>query len=1843
MRNIAPLGYIVFLYRNFFFCVIVLLFAVTSAADAASSNHRAKQLVSLLGEMQEREKIVPDSFFSDVRLLRAYIAQETDSVAKSVYRAALAHLLVLNVNRSQARSHGTVSHPDSILEWSHEDYFQHAARLYSQSMVHKEQLHQTPARDWLPLLVKGTDDIVFAEDMLSVIWHAIEGDLSYTQRKKEHLPDYDDLISFYRSKGLREAELLLVLDSLYATTSDPVRHHQTLLGLRERFKEIPACAWVYLRLSECECPPYPADAPSSSKRKEEQLRWLTEGLRLYPSFKKRAMLENRARFIQRPQLHAGLNSMYYPHAKVSTPLQVTNMQRMSFRIYQLPRHFKLQGELATHLSQVQKNGRLLKTIRHHFEERKATEEWTDTLHWNAPDVGFYAAVLEGDTKAELSGKVISEVALFEVTSLACIYSFLPEKGLRVIAVDALSGEPQENVSVELFAVRNGAEEKLAEQLTATDGRVETPLNGRLYNGSYKVRLSRGTDDVSTTYPVSGAYNLLSAAKDSIQQLQVCTDRAIYRPGQKVYVAAVAYKQKDWGARVMSGRKFTLMFYDANRQLLKKKELVADEYGVMADTLQLPEHGLPGEYMVRLGSQVSWVRVEEYKRPTFRVELDDVPSFRWNTDSVTFTGRALTYSGVPVRRARVTSIVSWRGSSWWRNYYDTTSPERLDTVWTDSEGRFSLRVPVKREAEQMKRGQWLSLMVDVLSRQNETQQGEAQVHFCSEPLRLFGQIPLQQQKERPKPWRFDLLSSVEKPVLAPVQCTLSSGSGEYCFVVPSGVSRVPEILETLPSGKYILHARALAGTDSAHFETSVLLFSEKDARLAFDTALWVCAVSDTFAVGRPAKVQMGTALNHGWLNCLLVSENNVLLDSTLHLQDSVCLWDIPYKKEYGHGARLLVSLFHNGEMHSQSLPLVVKQPDMRLRMQWDVFRNLTCPGAVEEWKLTLHRPDGTPAQANVLMSLYDASLDALARHRLSLSVRASHRIPSIWERATNGFSGHHNVASLLMNVRQQKANGYAFAQLDNDLFPTLALEEVAVGGKLLRFSANASRSKLSVPATGMGQMSADATETSAAEAETETASPVPQASDKVALRGNMQEQAFFMPRLRTDAKGLVALSFTLPESMTSWHLTGFAHTADMLAVDIDETVMAQKELMAELHQPRYLRMGDKTALTASVRNLTSQTQTGTATCLLCDAQTDKVLRSFDFHFEIPAQSDTTYSIMVETEGLPSLLALQWSASSVTFSDGERRLLPLLSDVQTFTETKTFTLEGPQTLQADLNKSLPSSVNGTQLRSLTLEYTSHPAWLAVQSLPSLTSPERKDVLSLASAYYAGALAHYMAGQNEVLREALHRFAQEPVSVSTLEGNQELAGLLLHETPWVMPAYEEKRRRQNVVSLLQAETCLSRAMEHLSALKQLQHFDGSFAWYPGMQGSAYLTGEVAVLLTRLQRMTKDAVSDASVVVAGELLDRAASYMKNKVHDEVERAKEKDVSYRLSRLAMQYLYVMAEKRIPTGDAQKDVAFLTAHLQRYAKEYQKESRAFVAMLLHLYGKNGQALELLPELRKLLKHHDGFYLSYPSGSFVGIDQKIQSHVLFMETFRLLTPQDTELMRSMQQWLLKQKRTQDWEQPLQTANAVYALLADGYADLGKEYRDELKTYRKGKVTILAPQQESLGTLRQRYEPYALPDRLKITKRSTGMSWGAVYLQYTAPIKGLQSKHEGLSIRRESPAGKVRVGDRLSIRYVITADRDYEFVRLQLPRISGAEPETQLSGYVWQNGLGYYRTVHDTGTECYIDSLPRGTYVLEEEWLLAADGTFQWAPALLQCLYAPEYQARTSAQTIELKEP
>lgn len=1865
---------------------------------ALAEGHKGQAMSARLRAAGLHQEWAPDSFFTDIAELEQLRQAETSPEAKAIYASVLAEIYQDNRDRSQAQN--LVMESDEMKEWTREQYLAEAQKNWQLSFADIPQLSKARSKDWLPFVVQNTNSEYFNHDLLHILWQRLN-----EQRTVSWGPSHDfvkDMGSAVRAEyarqGNRNAELLMELDltenfwlfSKQSLSPEKIRENrrQQLLALKEKYADLPLCTEVYIQLLY-------TDAPD-----EEKVAWAEEALKKYPRYARIGEVRNILNSLRQPFVAWTGNEVYYPEKQYTWHLRTKNATALNLKVYRLGKDFREEqvGEGKLSVSEYfRRNAELVEEINHSIAAREPHVDAEDSIQWTAPGVGRYAIVYTATTtEPEAQNKTATDqYQLFRVTALKTITHFLTNSQLEVITVDAESGQPLAGTQVTLYAeeARNSARKQLGASTSDNEGRTVFKNVSRENRRRLMLEVARGSD---TFYPEETLWGgNSSASEDRISTvLRLYTDRAIYRPGQTVHIGGIAYSQQHWDAQTAADKKYELVLRDANWKDVSRETVNTDERGVLAADFTLPKGCLPGIYSVRTeGCSVSF-RVEEYKRPTFEVTMDEAPALQWPQDSITLTGKAMGYNGVPIRNGRVTGQYQFTYPYRWWFYHEDSPLMPLDSVQTDEMGVFSVSIPLKDiPAEALRYGLVLRTDVEVLSAAGETREGSLRVPLCTTPLRLNITMNEQQDRDRLQAPTFSLLTSTGKPTEGDIRCKIMPAGSKDAVVKDVTPKDLEKALRALPSGDYVLHADARSGVDTASAETSFYLFSMADKRLPRRAESWIYCPVDTFDATHPAQIQIGSSFQDVALFYTLVGTEGLIENKLLHLSDELQVIEIPYLPEYGDGVTAHFAFVKGGKCYMMNQSLKLTMPDNKLRWEWTSFRDRLHPGDHETWTLRLTRPDGTPADANLMAAIYDASLDQLTPHIWQMAVNRNHLLSFIPWRSQDIFREGAAMQHLFFPMKMRDVKGMDFDTFDNKWMNGLEFGRymVGYGGRRVMKAASAKERGMveqmaagdaapvmmaAAPMTANSSIMYDAVETEEAKAVDDVALPGSDADEgaKVSaaapsLRTNFNETAAFMPRLHSNpTTGEVTLSFTLPESLTTWQLLGIAHTADMLTTDIQAQAIARKEMMARLFMPRFLRAGDHGSLRASVQNLTDNELSGTARLEVFDPETDKLILKTEKTFIAKAQGEDILTFdFTPTEDYP-VVAVRLIAETepvgkkkkaTTFNDGEQHYLPILPSKTYVTESVEIRADSIGTFTTDLsslfNHNNPTATN----RRLTVEYTAHPIWYALQALPSLIEPQHDDVVSLGTALQAQALSTYIANNTPRLKTLVEIWQREaaqgnPSLASRLSEDEELKQIIMDETPWLREAESEADRKARLIELFdisRQENVLTSTADRLE--KRLQP-DGGFAWFPGMESSEVMTRVVASELTRLRVMTQDfntlpasvktSVKQILTKNVGFIASKMAEHIKELKKAEAKGAKVSTASY--AYLAYVYTTQHADVRL-TAHQQQDVNYILDHMKGSVASMDNLERAMAAVVMQGAGRKAEARQYY---ESLLEHattttDHGTFFDYAGGSFEPTSHKIIHHVAAMEAVNVMDPQNKHLQRGLRRWLLQQKRTQMWESNICTADAIYALLTGNTTELNASEPDDIKlNYAKRQVDITRKEADKavagLGFIKQQFADGEAPKTITVTRRTDSEAWGAVFATYLTPLTDASASSAGLNVRREVSSSSLKVGDKLTTRYIITADRDYEYVCLRAARAACAEPSETTSGYRYQGGLWYYQAVRDAHTDYFFDRLPKGTYVLEETAFIDRDGTYTTGLVTLRCLYAPEFGANTAATELNI---
>lgn len=1667
---------------------------------------------------------------------------------------------------------------------------------------------------------------------------------------------YQSLLKAYDTETEREGWLLTAVDALnylYRNFSGNFSNDVCQQELRKWIHTYPAVKTVpeaYLAL---------AQFLQYQNNQVERLRIVREGIAGYPRYEGINQLKN----IEKEILNASLSleiATAYPGEQQSVKVNYKNLTGITLQLYKvnLPVTSAVLQNRTTHFES--KYARLQRE--EHFSLKPTTDYLNidTTLTIQAPQAGIYFLKAVPDGK-----KGVSDGTLMNVTALKTIYRPLPDGTLELVVVDAVSGQPVSEAEVTIYTEKGGG---YSPQQTYQADKQGTLKLDFLNSNKYWYNAHTAADNAM---PILNLWKNDYYYKESKKKevLQLFTDRSIYRPGQTVYVSGLAYEMEKDSTRVLADKKYTVSLYDANNNETGKVEVWTNGFGSFSGQFVLPSPCLTGYFSLRAADTSVSFKVEEYKRPTFDVTFEPVKVEYQVGDSIEVAGMAKTFAGAPVQNARVHYNIS-RSYAWFWRFMGRGSARWEGEAMTDADGKFIVPVHFEIDSDRRESPLWYytyNIQADVTDGAGETQQANLSLPLGSTSMVLnMDNLPDNWVKEKKLEIKLTAMNLSGEPVDTPVTYQVvemekqkdgqeKEGRKVLTGTVEANKSFIPEAIYALPSGNYRLK---LSAKDTQGRECTAsknfLLFSLNDKRPPFVITDWFYQDGLEFDAASPATIYIGSSEKNVYLLYDVFAGNKRLESKRIQLSDSVISFRFPYKKEYGDGILVSMAFVKDGRLYSHNARIMKPAPEKKLQLKWTTFRDKLRPGQQEEWKLTVLYPDGRPAEAEMLATMYDASLDKIySAHKLDFGVDFHYVVPlTYWN------TSYMRNAYLYVDFPLKRFRAVPLEYSELIIPSTGRMEAVVVGyggspratltGALKIRGRSAANAVMNQEAVTDMVLQEEMVETSAQEkAEMGSSEELAETGD-IQIRENFAETAFFYPQLRTNETGEVSISFVLPESLTRWKFMGLAHTQNVDYGKIEATATASKEFMLQPNMPRFVRVGDKANIAASLMNLSDKGVKGTVRMELFNPETEKVF-SQKQKFDMKGGETGHVNFAFEVSDKYAVMACRMVADGDTFSDGEQRYIPVLTDKQWVTETVPLNVNGEGMHTFSLENLFNKHSKTASEQRLTVEFTAHPAWYAVQALPVVANPQNEDALSWATAYYAHSLAACIVKENPRIKQVFDSWKAQggtkETFMSNLQKNQELKNILLAETPWLTEATNEAEQKQRIATLFDLNTMNSGLAVSVEKLRELQNGDGAWSWYKGMQGSRYVTTQVMEMLVRLNALTpQDADSRMQ-----PMIQKGFEYLGKQAAEEYKSMKEAEkkgaVGIRPSEQVLRYLYICAlDGKAPVDE--KVNRYFIDKLSGEGKELTIYGKALGAIILQQAGKVAEAKLFMQSLMEysVVTDEMGRYFDTPKARYSWFSYKIPTEVAAMEAIQRIT-KDTKAIDEMKRWLLKQKQTQTWETPIATADAVYVLMATGTSDLLANTGGVEITL--GKEVIRTSADDAIGYIKKTMSGDVMNiKKIRVDKEGAGMGWGAVYAQYLESMDQISGQGNGLSVSRQlykgdealNESAPLKVGDKITVRLTIKADRDMDFVQIKDDRAACMEPLQAVSGFRWSNGLGYYQATKDASTQFFIDQMRKGTYVIEYQVYVNRTGEYQAGIATVQSAYAPEFGGHTGGYRV-----
>ena len=1734
-------------------------------------------------------EISPDSLTPNVKRMETEALKAKDPVLKAVRYAVLGKVY-REVNGKKS-----------------EEFFKKA-------LEQPELLARNASTGYVPLTLKGVDGSSFNNDLLHLIGFEADSKeaylLMYTYYNKVENRGAACLCAYKLIEKYRQDDVREVRKSKYLNTID------SLIHVYQDIPEAGELAVEHFRFMEGATDAKPLD----------KLNYINYALNRWGGWSRMNVLRNAQKRLTEPMFQVqDMPLVLRPSEKKWVHLNVRNLQNLNIRLSRLnitaDNEYDAQNE-ATYKMLLKKTTKLhQKDFSRNFYGRPDYEEVKDSFEigGNLP-LGAYLMEVTSDNTG-----IAPQRELFYVSNLAVMIQQLPDDRHRYVVVNATDGQPVPGAKIVLYD-RN-YDDKTGKFKRLIHARMTTDAQGEAYfkNVDGKVLIYTSADKFAPAKDIFLSRARYYEKKDDETKYQLFTDRAIYRPGQKVHATSVSYIVKKGLDASVPGKSMELKFIlrDANWKQVAEQKATTDEYGTASVDFELPQGGQTGMYHVSVNNRAnSSFRVEEYKRPTFEITFPKVnEKYNWG-DTVVVKASAKTYAGVPVQGAKVEYQVTRRNQLWWWGAGSAGQLVKTDSCVTREDGTFDVEIPLeaslsgKDEADMsdfMRIARFFNFEVSaiVTDISGENHEGVMSLPLGTKPTILTVNLPKRIEADSLKTVTFAYRNASGMEISSNLKYRIDKGEWK------DAEANAPISMAVLPSGVHEMEA--ICGQDT--LQQKFTLFSIKDTHPMEPTTEWYYQTAKTFPRdGKPVYVQVGSSENGAHIVYSIIAGNKLLEKGAWELGDSIVTLPFTYKPEYASGVVINYSFVKNGECYTRKISIARPLPEKKLNITWKTFRDRLTPGQKEKWTLQITTPDGKPAKAQLMSVLYDKSLDQLADHTWKMSLGFSQWLPDCYWKSNlkyyeMGLSGtyptkYYDEKELEVDQFDGKYfSFYAYMQA----VPLSKLER-SYGGtveavriqkdELVRDEAKVMRSR----GNQMARVGAAAPSANKVFDVVEempqfaggSGSDAGQFLDKVQIRENLNETAFFYPALESDNQGNVAINFTLPESVTTWKFMGLAHDKEMRNGCLVDEAVAQKTVMVQPNMPRFLREGDKSCIVVKLFNTSDKKVSGNARMQILDAETQKVVWQKTQGYRIDAEGSATVSF--DVQGLKEGVYInKVVAAGNGYSDGEQHYLPVLSNRELVVNTLPITLHQKGEQNFDLGKLFQNKegkqAKGTADAKVTVEYTNNPSWLMVKALPAISNPDEEDAISLMSAIYANTITTYI---------------QKHLSL-------------------------EKQPEQN----LSQETI--RLQNQVEKLKKLQNADGSFSWWKGMKGSRYMTTSVAEMMVRLNAVAGVQKSTA------KMLTSAINYLSWQTAQEVrEMKKQEEKKHKVSpsEQALHYLYILSmDGRKMKQNQEADKTYLLEKMSEMTGDFTIYGKARAAVVLakncqqnaDYREKAGEYLQSVNEYA-VYREEMGRYYDTRKALYSWRNYKIPTQVSVIEAMQMLKPNDKQTIEELQRWLLMSKRTQVWDTPVNTVDAVYAFMKGNESNWDKKAENAVLKL-DGKLLPMPQDSTTLGYVRT--EKAGKASTLSINKKSDYTSWGAVYAEFKQPLSEIASAESGIKVRRvivpaESQGrgkAQAKVGEKVKVTLIITADRDYDFVKIVDKRTACLEPVNQLSGYQW--GMECYVSPKDNTTNFYFDRLSKGKHFVEMEYYVDRKGDYQSGSCTAECTYSPEFGGRTEA--------
>ena len=1486
-------------------------------------------------------------------------------------------------------------------------------------------------------------------------------------------------------------------------------------------------------------------------------------------------------------------------------------------------------------------------------------------------------------------------------------------------------------------------------------------------------------------------------KEGAKKTFFFTDRSIYRPGQTVYFKGIIIaNDRDAKKKIVPGLKTKIYLKDANRERVDSLQLTTNEFGSYNGKFRLPENRLNGSFTIEdetIDGQAEF-SVEEYKRPKFEVVFDPQKGSYKLNDTIVVKGNANAYAGNLIENATVKYRVIRKARfpyPWlfWKIGWPRSEDQEIahGETKTGPDGKFEIRfkaIPDKKVKPEYKPVFEYRVVADVTDITGETRSKETAIAVSYQALQLSLSVPETIPADSLKQlivkttnmagefeparihlsiWKLDAPNRLirNRYWTQPDQFVMSRE--EYLKLFPYDEysdelnketwKRLDKVIEHSDSSRsdskfLIPNAKLQPGWyvievytkdkygDSVKDLSYVQLTNTQNGHPASPVYNWLqYGMVHTTEPGETAKVAMGSSAEKVFIVVATKRPGVIQEYEYVQVSNEQKSITIPVAEKDRGGIGLFYAFVKHNRFFSNEAYVSIPWTNKELTISYETYRDKTLPGSEERWKIKLTGYKNEKLAAEVLASMYDASLDQFKKQAweappiwLSYSGSATFNDRNNFDPVYSTDKHYYPPVTQFEKRYDMLADGFKFYLRDRRYYKKgdvanhleadmMAAPPAAQEGldqpkhmKLTKPQEVTIRGNASLPSNALIVVNGVIYEGSIGDLDPSDISNVQvltgalavelygirgadgailistksggikKAEQPVQVRKNFNETAFFFPDLRTDSAGNIEFSFTMPEALTKWKWMTLAHTKDLAFGYSEKSVVTQKDLMLQPNLPRFLKEGDVMEISTKIVNLSDSEVTGQVQLQLVDATTNQSIDGWfqniysNQYFTAPAKQSVAAQFSVQIPFLfnkPVIVRL--IAKTGNLSDGEENVLPVLTNKILVTESLPLNVRGIGTKEFKFDKLIKSGESETlQNHAVTVEFTSNPAWYAVQALPYLMEFPHECAEQIWNRFYANALAAKIVNASPRIKQIFEKWKTIDTAalLSNLQKNQELKSVLLQETPWVLEAKSESEQKKRIALLFDLVRMSNELQKNLDQLIQMQSPNGGFVWFKGGPDDRYITQYIISGIGHLK--TLDAIPSNLESKVNQVTASGIKYLDARIKEDYDRLKKSKADLNKQQIGyseIQYLYTRSffNKQAVAGNTFEAYNYYRKQSQQFWLQQNRYMQGMIALALFRTGDGKTSFNILRSLKEnaIVSEEMGMYWKEVRAGYYWHQAPIETQSLLIEAFATIY-KDNKIVDDLKTWLLKNKQTNNWNTTKATADACYALLLQGTDWLANAPVVQIKL---GDKTISSTEQAEAGTgyFKKTYDgPFVNPSMGNISvsvnqpqSNTTNVTttWGAVYWQYFENAENITSSATPLKLVKKvfvegntdrgpvmKPIGdnaNLKVGDKVKIRIELRVDRDMEYVHMKDMRASAFEPVNVISSYKWQGGLGYYESTKDASTNFFFSYLPKGTHVFEYTLFASQVGTFSNGITTVQCMYAPEFSAHSEGIKVSVE--